>query len=322
MRTCWAVMLSLSMVLMVFASGCATARERPSGVRVPQPVIYLGDGTAVEIGVVIDRMMAADAVLIGENHGHGLGLRTAAELWAMVAAKEPKAALAMEFFERDEQAALDDYLAGITDEAGLRAASGRTESNYPPGHRDMVETAKERGLPVIAANAPRRYVRLARLHGFERLRVADGGLTAEQARLVRVPEAMPTGAYRRAFESFMSDGKPAAGAEAEAAKSRVDAMFRSQSVWDWTMGESVARTLATGRRPVVLVVGRFHIDRHEGAAGEDGGTTLALRAMSPGAAVMTITFIDGWPEGGRMRAEDRGRADVVVYVGPGAASDS
>jgi hypothetical protein len=133
---------------------------------------------------------------------------------------------------------------------------------------------------------------------------------------------MPTGAYRAAFEWFMSGGKPTAGADAEAARSRVEAMFRSQSVWDWTMGESVARTLAAGRRPVALVVGRFHIDRHQGLAGEEGGTTLALRAMSPGVNVLTISFIDGWPEGGAIRAEDKGRADVVVYVGPGEAQDS
>lgn len=320
MRTSWAVMLSLTMVLMALsASGCASGGERSTRARPRDAVMYFGDGTPATIKAVIERMAAADAVLIGENHGHELGLNTAAELWAMVAAEEPKASLAMEFFERDEQTALDDYLAGITDEAGFRAASGRTESNYPEGHRAMVETAKERGLPVIAANAPRRYVRLARLEGFDRLRA----LTEEQTRLVRIPDAMPTGAYRAAFESFMSGGKPAApGTEADAVKARVDAMFRSQSVWDWTMGESVARALAAGRRPVVLVVGRFHIDRHAGANGEEGGTTLALRAMSPGARVMTITFIDAWPEGGVIQGEDKGRADVVVYVGPGSAQES
>src|SRR5262245_60198003 len=57
-----------------------------------------------------------DAIIIGENHGHPLGLSTAAAIWSDILARSDRAALSMEFFERDEQSRLDEYLAGLTDE--------------------------------------------------------------------------------------------------------------------------------------------------------------------------------------------------------------
>ncbi len=283
------------------------------------PLFFRGTGEATTLDAVADEAARVDAVLVGENHGHPLGLQTAADLWSKVIERAPHAALAMEFIERNEQAALDDYLAGIGDEAAFKKATGRTEGNYPPGHRAMVEAAKAKGLPVIAANAPRRYVRLARSEGFDRLRA----LSSEQARLFRVPDALPTGAYRAEFDEVMATphekGPNAPPETPEEKQARLDSTFRSQSTWDWTMGESVARAIGERRTPTLLVVGRFHIERHgggDGSARDEGGTTQALRALSPGVRVLTVLFVDAWPEGRQLRPEDASRADVLVYVGP------
>ncbi len=300
----------LAVGLVGLVAGCSTGPDRVAEkAAVRSPVYFRGDGSKAEFLDLVNAGRGADAVLVGENHGHPLGLQTAAELWSVLAQQE-KSALAMEFFERDEQAGLDDYVAGLTNEEAFRKATNRTVSNYPPGHRKMVEDAKGRGRPVIAANAPRRYVRLARTEGFDRLR----GLTAEQARLVRVPDALPTGPYQVAFDEFMNgpvaERKPEGAAEAEARKARTEAMFRSQSTWDWTMAESVVRSVEAGRSPTLLVIGRFHIDK-------TGGTVLAMRAMRPGVRIVSVSFVNEWSE--TLKEEDKGRADFVVYVGPGPA---
>ncbi len=288
------------------SSGPAKAGAAVATAEVRSPVFFRGDGTKADLSDVVNAGRVAEAVLVGENHGHPLGLQTAAQLWSVLA-QEESSALAMEFFERDEQTGLDDYLAGITTEEAFRKATNRTASNYPAGHRKMVEDAKGRGRPVIAANAPRRYVRLARTEGFDRLR----GLTPEQARLVRVPDALPTGPYQEAFDEFMNGAvatrAPESAEDAEARRKRTEAMFRSQSTWDWTMAESVVRLVSSGRTPTLLVIGRFHIDK-------EGGTVLAVRAMRPGTRIVTVSFVDAWSE--KLREEDLGRADFVVYVGP------
>ncbi|MBL8761302.1 MAG: ChaN family lipoprotein [Phycisphaerae bacterium] len=262
------------------------------------------DGTVASWEEMVSAAAGAAAVLVGENHGHPRGLPSAAALFEDLVAKAPNATLAMEFFERHEQADLDDYLADLTKEDAFRVAASRTDGNYPRGHRHMVETAKANHRPVVAANAPRRYVRVARADGYDKLRT----LTPEQQRLWRIPDELPTGKYRENFEKVMSAGAAAHGQkEDEAAqKKRIDDTFRSQSLWDWTMADSVARAIQAGRTPTLLVVGCFHIN-HE------GGTVLALRRLAPGAKIVTVSYVSA--ESSSLRDEDKSIADYVIYVG-------
>lgn len=249
---------------------------------------------------------AADVFVIGENHGHRLGLSVAAAIWDDVLDGAPGAALALEFFERDQQPYIDDYLAGLTDEATFKRAARRNDSNYPPGHRAMLEYAKSADVPVIAANSPRVYVRAASRQGFGRLLE----LTSEQQRLFRVPDELPTGRYREDFERVMTGNADAHGdgAASQPASTRpsLDGPFRAQSVWDWTMAESISRALQQGRRPVLLVVGRFHSDFR-------GGLIQALERLNPGARVLTLSFVNETSV--ILREEDEHRADFVIYVG-------
>ncbi|MBL8763689.1 MAG: ChaN family lipoprotein [Phycisphaerae bacterium] len=311
--------LAILIVLVSFFTGCShhskVESERPLSPRAVR--IARADGVSAEWQEIVQRCASADAVLIGENHGHPLGLSSAAALWDDILAASRSATLAMEFFERDDQAAIDDYLSGVSDEAAFLKAAGRNDGNYPPGHRAMVEAARRAGRPVVAANAPRRYVRLARTEGFDRLR----GLSAEQSRFFRVPDQLPTGRYHDAFVKVMSamesEGHDPTGqlgsrvrtpAEEQAERKRIEDTFRSQSTWDWTMAESVARSVQSGGTPTVLVVGRFHVDH-------DGGTALALRSLRPECRLICVSFIDRWSA----TDEDRGRADFVIYVGPDAS---
>ena len=296
--------------------GCAIEQHEimEAQVKVAEPralPVFSGlSGQAVTLDEVIAAAAGADVVVIGENHGHPAGLGAAAAIWAGVLEQAPKAALAMEFFERDEQSHVDDYLTGVTDEGAFKKATGRSESNYPAGHRAMVEAARTKGRPVMAANAPRQYVRLARLKGYEYL----GTLTAEQRRLFRIPDQVPTGRYRDDFNKIMmgmggheEEGKPAKPVTITPEKmAELDATFRSQSMWDWTMAESIVRACEGGNGPVVHVVGRFHEDF-------GGGTIQAVQHLRPGVKIVTVSFVDKARTA--LADEDKGRADFVVYAG-------
>jgi uncharacterized iron-regulated protein len=282
-------------------------------------VVYDGvSGEAVSWASVVRHAAAVDAVIIGENHGHPVGLPWAAALWEDISAASPNAALSMEFFERDDQSRLDDYLKGLTDEATFEKRTERKAGNYPPSHKAMVTRAKELGRPVIAANAPWEVIRFLRGKEYEALRQ----LTAEQQRLFKIPEAPPEGRYRSDFDAVMrpmvSGGHAAPGSQSKApamTEAQISAMldrsFRSQYLWDWTMGESIARAIEAGNRPVVHVIGRFHSDFF-------GGTPQALLKLHPGARVLIVSVVDQDSDG--LREEDRGRGDYVVYVGPSPKS--
>jgi len=84
----------------------------------------------------------------------------------------------------------------------------------------------------------------------------------------------------------------------------IESYFRAQQVWDATMAGSIVRA-SFRHDKVVHVVGRFHSDF-------DGGLVQRVRARKPWAKVLTISL---QPENSdRLREEDRGRADVIVYT--------
>lgn len=283
----------------------------PEGLKAPEQVrdlkVFSGTGLEMTWSGLVARAAASDAVLIGELHGHPMGLDAAATLFDDLLELRPTtAALAMEFFETDEQIHIDDMMTGVIDHDGFMEATGRESlQRYPEGHRRMVVAALERDRPIVAANAPRRYVRLARTDGFERLE----DLRDSQQRYFTLPESLSTGGYKERFFEIM--GGMRGHSEEETPEGEDDPMilsfFRSQNVWDATMADSVARTMDAGNYPVVLVVGQFHSDF-------EGGTTSRLRELRPGARVMTISVQPVWSL--ELREEDRERADAVIYIGP------
>lgn len=249
--------------------------------------------------VVSGRTHDADVVLFGELHGHPVGLPVAAAIWKdMLSVRDETPALLLEFFERDQQLALDDYLAGQIEEDAFKERANRSASNYPDGHRDMVEATKAAGGAVIAANAPRRYVRLARLEGYDTLR---GFSPAQRATFVLPRDEQGPEGYRERFVQAMGGMDVSHGGFGP-----LD-FLRSQLVWDATMADSVATALKADHEPVALVVGRFHVEF-------DGATRQFLQRQRPGADILSIVMVDRWSD--ELADEDKGRGDIVIYVGP------
>lgn len=294
--------LALAALASVVLSGCSATPGRKTEALPAEPrtavQIFDHQGNPTTWEFMRGEVSGADVIVIGETHGHPLGLEAAACLFDDVLATQPDTALLLEFFERDQQVAIDDYLAGVTDEEGFKTAAARTESSYPPGHRRMLESAKARGRPVVAANAPRRYVRRTSAGGYTEVK----NLGPRQQALFVVPDPLVEGKYRDDFFGMMSghgdDMMP---------PDRLEKMYRSQQMWDATMADSIVSSLREGNKPVVLVIGRFHSDF-------DGGTIQLLRRAEPDAQVRTLSMVDR--EGGTIDPEDVGRADFVVYVGP------
>lgn len=276
--------------------GCASDRASVSGADHASGFAVVLNDNPSGLDEFVRAASDADVVLIGELHDAVPGQALAADVWDLVVAARPDSAIAMEFFERDEQLMLDDYLAGyIKDEAEFKRLAGRTDSNYPAGHRRMVEAAKEHNRPVYAANAPRRYVRIARAEGYDALRK----MPRDRQRLFKIPDPQPSGTYKETFYS-MDFGHGPLSADPENA----DAMFRSQSLWDATMADTVVRALKAGHGPVFLVVGAFHVM-------DDGGTKQLIRRARPRAKIVTFAVIRDREAAGRVSSET---ADFVLFV--------
>ncbi len=292
-------------VLFAFLTGCSsTPRVAVEDLSGWTPAFLDGEGGGtLTLAEVASRAARADVVVIGEMHGHAKGLRAAEDLFAAIVEQQPTAALGLEFYERDTQAAIDDYLAGITDEDGFREATGKVVEK--DSHRPLIEMAKDAGIRVWAINAPRRYVRLARTQGFE----AYEGMTEAQRGLVVAPEELSGGRYAETFYELMSgmsahDESEQDAEVPEGPSEMAVSFFRSQNVWDATMADSAVKALDAGARPLVIIVGQFHSDF-------EGGLVERLRESAPGARVLTVSVVetDSFDE------EDADRADVLIGTG-------
>lgn len=264
--------------------------------------ILAGDGSGqVSWSDAVAKMASADVVLMGEVHSHELGNAVQQEMFEDILTANPSAVLSMEFYERDEQVALDDYLAGITDREAFEKAADRNPGNNPWAHARMIDASKEAGRPVIAANAPRRYVRLARSEGYERL----GQLNENQRALVEIPTSVPDGAYRDRFVDAMG------GMASHGGEEMINGFLRSQTVWDATMAQSIVDAFADGT-PVVHVVGFFHAQFPFEAGSSGLVDQLRQRSDRPLNIVTCITLPASHEA---IQGDDLNIADFVVYVG-------
>ncbi len=280
--------------------------EQPDPRRLP---MFLGStGKVIAWNDLLRAAEWADVILVGEEHDDAVGHAVELAVMQDIADRWPHAALSMEMLERDDQLLVDDYLDGIIDAGALETLTHSKgwagEGSWASWYQPVIDVAKAHNQRVIAANAPRRYVRMARQQGYDAL----AKLPAPRRELFSLPKGSLDNPYRDRFLALMnemSEGDASAAAHA-ASQSQAMASFRSQYLWDSTMADSIVRGLKAGATKVVHLAGRFHVER-------EGGTVLQVRERRPGTRVLTIVMSR---EGSlTMLGDDRDLADIVIYTG-------
>lgn len=213
-----------------------------------------------------------NVIHVGELHGNPGAHRLQLEVLREMIAQGGPLALSTEQFERDVQPVLDRYLKGeISEEQFLK--DSRPWPNYAD-YRPLIELCKEKRIPVIAGNIPRRLA--SRVHK-EGPAVVEQFTAEEKAWTARKLVA-EKGAYRDKFMKLMG----AAGDHNE----KLETMFAAQCIKDDTMAESIADWLAANPKGRVLHInGGFH--------SENGlGVPEKLAVLSPGVKQAMLTCIE------------------------------
>lgn len=257
-------------------------------------------GERLSFDTMLDRLGTADAVFLGETHTDETTHRVELAAYEGLAARHGgRVVLALEFFERDVQSALDDYLAGRIDEPTFLSKT-RPWSNYPTAYRPLIEYAKSQRMPVVASNFPaplRRKLGSADAQGL-------AALSDDERKFAPAELRANTPAYWRRVDNAvrghldMMGGKPAADDPR---------LTSAQSLWDNTMGESCARALAEHPDHLVLHMnGGFHSAYWDGTVRQ-----LALRR--PSAKIATVAIV---PTSNPSIDEVSGKpiADYVVFA--------
>jgi len=290
----------------------AAQQARPAAAQAPEARYRAFDarGRAVRLGDVVEALERADVLLIGETHDDAVAHLLEAELLRRADEKYSRAAsravaLSLEMFERDVQVVLDEYLGGLISERHFLSSS-RPWPNYQTAYRPMVEYAKARGLAVVAANAPARYVSRVTAHG-------PGSLSAlsAQARawLPPLPFAPASAAYAAKFRGFMRSESPHAPGP-HGAHGAASHLLEAQTLRDAAMAHAIAEHLKSRAGSLVVHVnGTFHSEGRLGVPEHIQGYRPQARLL-----VVTIRRGAGYPDFDPAR--HAGLGDFVILTDP------
>ena len=292
--------------LLAAGTGLATLGATASAARAAPPLYRVHDtkaGRDMAYADLFRRLAAADVVFVGEEHDDPethVAERFLLENLHQQRAWGTRLTLTMEMFERDGQAALNDYLAGKTTEADL-AKSVRLWRNYQTDYRPLIEYAKSRRVPVLGSNAPGGIAR----------DVSKEGAAAVLAKLpdaakghVAAFSSTPPDAYFARFRAVIGEGHggPNLGEDA------IRRFYEAQCLKDDTMAETVVQALDAGRK-VLHVNGSFHSDAGLGIPAR----VLWRRPLTARIAVVKVVPVrtalkDAEP------GKYRGEADFLLFV--------
>lgn len=289
--------------------------------------VYDRFGHASSLLGIIGAAADSQVLLVGEEHDDMVGHAVETALFEMAleefgrsdSASGRTVVLSLEIFERDVQYVLDEYLDDVISEAHFRSSS-RPWDDYETRYRPLIEVAKTWGGPVVAANAPRRYVNRVSRYGPESLASLS---TLAKSYLPPLPYPGPSDLYRAQWDSLMAAAMAdESGAEAvEDAHSAPDDSvsghpdhtgagnaIHAQALWDASMGHAITTALVEHLGALVVhIAGSFHVERGT-------GIVERIEDYRPGTRVTTVVMtkvgdIDAWSV-----ADHGALADFVVLT--------
>lgn len=201
----------------------------------------------------IQELIEVDVVYLGETHDRDRDRKIQLKIIQELQKRNPQVAIAMEMFQIPYQDAIDSYLAGKLTEKELLEQTeyeqrwGYSWESYAP----ILRFAKDKQLPVLAANTPSEITRQVAKEGLD-------SLTPQQRKIIPPASEIRTdnAAYRqmlaKTFEQHQHSNR--------GNSSGFDRFFLAQVLWDETMAAEVAKFVkANSKHQVVVIAGQGHI---------------------------------------------------------------
>jgi len=162
-------------VILMFSVFFMAAQDKPAY------LLYNSKGKTAEYKDMVKDLSKADMVFFGEHHtnpiSHWLQLEVTQSLYESVG---DKLILGAEMFENGNQLVMDEYLAGFYDEEKMIPEMTQMWKNYKTDYKPLLDFAKEKKIPFIATNIPRRYAAMINKDGKDALKK----LSPEAAKMV------------------------------------------------------------------------------------------------------------------------------------------
>jgi uncharacterized iron-regulated protein len=232
-----------------------------------------------------------DVIFVGEDHDSRIAHEAELIILTELAGRDPNLVLALEMFERDVQDILDAYLKGEISEDRFLEQS-RPWPNYQEDYRPLLELAKTKGIPVIAANVPRRVAAAVAMAN----KVSSKVVGTDS---IYLPKALHYDS-KEYYKHFVADmetmphSTPMKGMN-------VRGLFKAQVLKDAVMAASLGSLLD---RRILFCCGHFHSDYHL-------GIPYQLQKNHPELRVAVIAFA---PSVENLPMKDRSRIADFIWI--------
>lgn len=234
---------------------------------------YDNKGNEVQTEKLVNELAGYDVLFFGENHNnsinHWLQLKVTEALYPK---KNGQLILGAEMFERDNQPQLNKYLSGILNAKTLKD-SARLWNNFATDYQPLVDFAKNKKLPFIATNVPRRYASQTSKEGLESLNSLPAKDKTYIARLP-IKVTLETPGYPE-MKKMMGD---------HAEEMKVMNFISAQAIKDATMAESILKNLQPGKT-FIHYNGNYH-------SKEFGGIYWYLKQKNPNLKMAVISVFE------------------------------
>lgn len=252
--------------------------------------IYTKNGTKVSYKTLVRDCSRQDVVLFGEFHNnsivHWLQLQLMKDL-----SQKRALIFGLEMFERDQQMVLNQYLNNEINQKRFDTIT-RFWNNYKTDYHPMVSFAKDKNIPVIATNVPRKYASLLYKQGEESLMK----LSDDEKQWI-APLPFPYDASLPAYQEMLKMFDDPTHANPNFPK--------AQAIKDATMAYSITENWKQGQL-FYHIQGSYHSNNYE-------GIFWYLKKYNSNLKVLTISVVEV-EDVSKFNKEDKNLADYIFYI--------
>ncbi|MBE7412498.1 MAG: ChaN family lipoprotein [Leptospiraceae bacterium] len=233
-----------------------------------------------------------DILILGEEHDDAIGHAEKLKLIKFLSDKM-QFSISFEMFEKDQQIVLDEFLLGFVKEGNLFHEI-RNWNSLKAHYGPIIFFAKEKQIPVIASNVPRRYANLVSRKGLEELWKLPKESRKYIPPLNQIQENI-TPEYEKKILSFL----PVHNLKLDKKN-----FLYAQALWDSAMADSIYTECKTRGKKLVHINGRVHSDNRM-------GVTYRLQKM--GLKVLTVSMFR--KKGFQFSEDNSSIADIIYLTG-------
>lgn len=238
----------------------------------PQPYRILnGEGKEVGFEKLLQIAADADVVLFGELHDNPICHWLQKELTSSLYEKwQQNMVLGAEMLESDQQLVLDEYLNNYISEKNFTDAL-KLWPNYATDYKPLVDFAKQKQLPFVATNVPRRYASMLFKNGIESL-----DKLTETAKQYVAPLPFAFDPTLPGYKAMLEMGGHSGTSN--------ENMPKAQALKDATMAHFILKNLAAGKH-FLHYNGSYHSNNKE-------GIVWYLLQKKPALQIITIASVE------------------------------